>query len=125
MNIEDIHKIEEHKKKIKKEIYVKIYEQFSRKIKNAVYMNQIQVFLKVPPFLIGYPTYDLIKAATYLERQLLNSGFQVMRFDNINFHVSWNTKKNKNKITEKEKSENDSSFTTLMNLRKTANKLRQ
>jgi hypothetical protein len=123
MNVEDIHKIEKHRKKIKKEIYVKIYEQFSRKIKNAVHMNQIQVFLKVPSFLIGYPTYDLIKAATYLERQLINSGFNVVRFDNINFHISWN-KKRKNRKKEEEEEEEDN-FPTLVNLKKTANKLRQ
>ena len=129
MNIRDIQKIEDQRRQLKKEIYVAIYEQFSRKIKNAVQLNQKQVCLRVPAFLIGYPSYDIIKAAQYLERQLLRSGFQVSRMSDIDFYVTWYSKKKKKAASSSAAGVGDGdgdsdSLLTLMNLKKAANKIR-
>jgi len=128
MNIQDIQKIEDKRRKLKKEIYIAIYDQFSRKIKNAVQLNQKQACLRVPAFLIGFPSYDILKAAQYLERQLVRSGFQVTKMSDIDFYVTWKAKK-KNKDTSasasaSEPEEDISGFLTLMNLKKAANKIR-
>ena len=128
MNIRDIQKIEDQRRQLKKEIYVAIYEQFSRKIKNAVQLNQKQVCLRVPAFLIGYPSYDIIKAAQYLERQLLRSGFQVSRVSDIDFYVTWYSKKKKkaasNTAGDGDGDGDSGNLLTLMNLKKAANKIR-
>ena len=44
ININDIIEIDEKKKRIKKEIYTKIYDQFSSKIKQCVELGHKQVF---------------------------------------------------------------------------------
>lgn len=55
IKIDDINKIDEKRRQIRKEIYTKIYEQFSSKIKQSVELGNKQIFLSVPAFLIGIP----------------------------------------------------------------------
>jgi hypothetical protein len=95
INIAKIKKIEESKRQIKKEIYKKIFEQFSRKIQVSVDASQKQTIVQVPSFLLGYPSYDVEKAGVYLKRQLELSGFQVTPISPIIFTVSWYTQKEK------------------------------
>ena len=56
---------------------------------------QKQVFLEVPTFLLGYPSFDVAKASAYLKRQLINSGFRVESMSQTVFNVSWYTEKEK------------------------------
>jgi len=89
ISVKDIQKIEDSRKQVKKETYKKILEQFSRKIQVSVSANQKQVFLQVPEFLMGYPSYDVEAAAVYLRRQLENGGFRVVNVSTTTFNVSW------------------------------------
>ena len=122
INIKDIAKIESKRKEVKKEIYTKIFEQFSRKIKQTVELGQKQLFLSVPSFLMGYPTFDRTKAKLYLIRQLERSGFKVTSTGDYELYVTWYTTC-KTKPQEEEEEELDE-FPTLMNLKKAANKYR-
>jgi hypothetical protein len=126
INIAKIKKIEESKRQIKKEIYKKIFEQFSRKIQVSVDASQKQTIVQVPSFLLGYPSYDVEKAGVYLKRQLELSGFQVTPISPIVFTVSWYTHKEK---TQKEyipvydpapPSFSEEQFPSLINLKKAA-----
>jgi hypothetical protein len=89
MLLKDIVKIEKKRTDIRKEIYKKIFDQFTRKIKMAVELGQKQVFLQVPAFLFGFPTFDRAKATDYLKRQLERSGFEVSRVDEFDIYASW------------------------------------
>jgi hypothetical protein len=116
MLLKDILEVEKKKNNIKKQIYEKVYEQFTRKIRTAVELNQKQVFLQVPAFLFGFPTFDRAKATDYLKRQLENSGFDVTRMENDMLYTSWYKKKpaqEKNRDQEPE-------LPNLANLRKLA-----
>jgi hypothetical protein len=123
LSAEDIQKIENKKKEIKKETYRRIFEQFSKKIKLSVEMGQKYAKLSVPPFILGYPTYDLSKAAMYLKRQLENSGFNVTMVDTITLEVTW-SKNNKSVKNVKRPPEPDDEYSlpSLINLKKLANK---
>jgi len=122
ININDIIEIDDKKKKIKKEMYMKIYEQFSSKIKQCVELGHKQVFLTVPLFLIGYPVFDRGAAARYIARQLELGGFTVQLVTEFDIYVSWNMSK---KRKEREESVvDDTDFPNLMNLKKMANKYR-
>ena len=124
INVRDIVKIENKRKEIKKETYKKIYEQFSRKIRQTVEFGQRQVFLTVPGFLIGFPTFDRDKAVEYLKRQLERAEFSVTQTSSYEFHVTWGHTKVKEKAPEEE----DASFDdlpNLVNLKKAANKYRR
>lgn len=128
ININKIKQIEESRRQVKKEIYKKIFEQFCRKIQISVDANQKQVFLEVPIFLIGYPTYDVEIAAVYIKRQLELSGFKVFPISTIAFNVSWYSEKEKRKQQLPSRFEpvppppsfSDEQFPSLINLKKAA-----
>jgi|TARA_B100000530_G_scaffold330067_1_gene272927 hypothetical protein len=122
ISINDIIQIDDKRKKIKKEIYTKIYEQFASKIKQCVELGHKQVFLTVPVVLIGYPVFDRSAAARYVARQFQLGGFTVQIVSEFDIYVSWVVPKKKK---EREESEEDVAFPDLMNLKKMANKYRR
>jgi len=122
ISINDVTKIDEKRKQIRKEIYTRIYEQFSRKIKQCVELGHKQVFLTVPSFVVGYPTFDRGAAARYMMRQLKLGGFDVRLVSDYDMYVSWIIpKKVKEKVIEPDETE----FPDLMNLKKMADKYRR
>ena len=122
ISINDVTKIDEKRKQIRKEIYTRVYEQFSRKIKQSVELGHKQVFLTVPTFVIGYPTFDRGAAARYIMRQLKFGGFDVRLVGDYDMYVSWVIpKKSKQKTAEPDETE----FPDLMNLKKMADKYRR
>lgn len=122
ISINDVTKIDEKRKQIRKEIYTKIYEQFSSKIKQSVELGHKQVFLTVPGFLIGYPVFDRRSAARYVARQFSLGGFTVKLLSDHDIYVSWIIPKKKK---EKKEEHEDGDFPNLMNLKKIANKYRK
>ena len=121
----EISQIHESKKIIRKEIYKKILEQFSKKIKYHAELNQTSAILVVPAIVVGFPTFHRPTAAVYLERQLKNGGYSTRRMDDITIYVQWGTK---TKRKEKGQSSDDQDFgdlNGLVNLRKVANKYRK
>ena len=122
ISINDVTKIDEKRKQIRKEIYTKVYEQFSRKIKQSVELGHKQVFLTVPTLIIGYPTFDRGAAARYIMRQLKLGGFDVRLVGEYDMYVSWVVpKKAKQKVQEPD----DTEFPDLMNLKKMADRYRR
>ena len=122
ISINDVTKIDEKRKQIRKEIYKRVYEQFSRKIKQSVELGHKHVFLTVPTFVIGYPTFDRGAAARYIVRQLTLGGFDVRLISDYDMYVSWIVpKKVKLKVQEPDETE----FPDLMNLKKMADKYRR
>lgn len=121
LSINDVTKIDDKRKQIKKEIYMKIYEQFSSKIKQSVELGHKQIFLTVPAFLIGYPVFDRRLAAKYVARQFVLGGFTVRLVSDHDIYVSWVVPKKKK---EKQEQDEDTEFPNLMNLKKIANKYR-
>lgn len=122
LSINDVTKIDEKRKQIKKEIYIKIYEQFSTKIKQSVEYGHKQIFLTVPGFLLGYPTFDRRLAAKYVARQFELGGFTVKLLSDHDIYITWITPKKK-----KERSEEagDTDLPNLLNLKKMANQYRR
>lgn len=121
ISIDDVTKIDERRKQIRKEIYTKIYEQFSSKIKQSVELGHKQLFMTVPPFLIGYPVFNRSAAAKYIARQFSLGGFTVKLLSDHDIYVSWIVPKKKR---EKKEREDDVDFPNLVNLKKIANKYR-
>jgi hypothetical protein len=122
LSINDVTKIDEKRKQIKKEIYIKIYEQFSTKIKQSVEYGHKQIFLTVPGFLLGYPTFDRRLAAKYVARQFELGGFTVKLLSDHDIYITWVTPKKKKERSD----ENDETdLPNLLNLKKMANQYRR
>ena len=127
VSAEEISQIHQAKRDIRKEIYRKILEQFSKKIKYNAQLNQTSAYLVVPAIVVGYPTFDRPLAATYLEKQLRNGGYFTRRLNDVTILVQWGTSAQTHKSTKK-KQEHDVDFgelNGLVNLRKVANKYRK
>ncbi len=122
LSINDVTRIDDKRKQLRKEIYMKIYEQFSTKIKQSVELGHKQIFLTVPTFLLGYPVFDRSQAAKYVARQFSLGGFTVQLVSDHDIYVSWVVQKKKK--TERVHEE-ESDFPNLMNLKKMANKYRR
>ena len=123
ISIDDVTKIDVKRKQLRKEIYIKIYEQFSSKIKQSVEYGHKQIFLTVPSFLLGYPVFDRNSAAKYIARQFTLGGFTVKQVSDYDIYVSWFVPKKKKE--RKEPEEEDGDFPNLMNLKKMANQYRR
>jgi len=122
ISINDVTKIDEKRKQIRKEIYTRVYEQFSRKIKQSVELGHKQVFLTVPTFVIGYPTFDRGAAARYVARQFKLGGFDVRLVGDYDMYVSWVIPK---KVKQKVEEPDETEFPDLMNLKKMADRYRR
>jgi len=123
LSISDVTKIDERRRQIRKEIYTKIYEQMVSKIKQSVELGCKQIFLSVPSFVVGYPTFDRDQAAKYIARQFVRGGFTVQMVTPIELYVTWYTpRRKKERVHEVE---DEVEFPTLMNLKKIANKYRK
>ena len=121
ISINEVTKIDEKRKQIRKEIYTRVYEQFSRKIRQSVELGHKQVFLTVPTIVVGYPTFDRSAAARYIARQLKLGGFEVKLVSDYDIYVSWVIPK---KVKEKVDEPDETEFTDLMNLKKMADRYR-
>jgi|TARA_R110000823_G_scaffold270286_3_gene389915 hypothetical protein len=122
LSIHDVTKIDERKKQIKKEIYTKIYEQFSRKIRQSVELGHKTIILTTPIFLIGYPTFNRESATKYVTRQLQLGGFIVNPINLYEIYVSWNVPK---RVRPQKEAVDDVEYPDLMNLKKMADKYRR
>ena len=119
----DIQKVDDKKREVKKDLYTKLYEQASRKIRQAVEFGQKQVIFRVPGYLLGYQPFDRYSATTWIHRQLKLGDFTVTRVDEYTLFISWFQQKQKVQHEKEEPEEED--FPTLVNLKKAANKNRK
>ena len=132
ISLSEIQKIENNKRKIKKEIYTKLYNQVSKKIKTAVELGQKNIFVRIPIYVLGLPSYNVEKACIYIQRQFSNSGFYVCKTSQIDLYISWQrdkrSKSSSSSISRTEHQEmdtdmiDDPSLPSLVNLKKLASK---
>jgi hypothetical protein len=121
ISVDEISRLTEKKNRLKKETYVKLYEQASRKIRQSVDFGAKYAVFQIPSFLIGYPMFDRFKATAYIKRQLERGGFIVTVTGDHELHISWKVKK---VPSEKKEEPVLDDFPTLVNLKKAANKYR-
>jgi hypothetical protein len=108
----------------KKEYYRALLEQFCRKIKAASDLGDRFAILTVPPFVIGFPRYDLSQSVGYMCRQLQRLGYIVNLVGPLDIRVQWTKAAALETEMEKEKVDPGTYLPSLVNLKKTAEKLR-
>ena len=121
INVHEISDIINNRNRMKKETYVELYKQITRKIRRAVDTKRKHVFTQIPSFIMGYPTFNRLKALNYIKRQLELAGFDVFIMDDFHINITWKIKKPRvesNSISTGE-------FPTLINLKKAANRYRR
>lgn len=106
-----------------KQTYSAMLQQFCRKIKTSHELGLKHATLTVPPFIIGYPRYDMSKAVGYMYRQLDRLGYTVDLAGPMTFTVRWN-KATPGQPAAAAWEDEPVDFPGLANLQKTAQKLR-
>lgn len=89
LSAQDVAALEKERHKMKKELYLTILEQFSKKIKWNFEVGNKVAHLQVPPYMLGFPRYDHPTAVAYLHRQLQRLGYHVTLVSPIDFEVTW------------------------------------
>ena len=117
ISVKEINQMQTKRVNMKKELYKQILAQFSKKIKLSVEMGQTQVFLTVPEFVFGYPTFDREAATVYLKRQLELLGYMVNHYSQYQLYVTW--------VFKTEKEEQLDILPSLVNIRKAADSIRK
>lgn len=120
INVEEISQIVNKRNRMKKETYVEIYKQITRKVRRAVETGRKYVDAEIPSFIVGYIAYDRLQATNYIKRQLENAGFNVDVLRDFELRITWKVTK-PNRANEDEVTE----FPTLINLKKAANRYRR
>ena len=119
----DILAAEKKRGSAKKEYYKALLEQFSRKIKHSVELGRKDALLTVPSFLVGYPKYDLAAKVVYMSRQLSRLGYKVQLVGPLDLKVTWRHT-HPEQDTDAETADPGIFLPSLVNLQKTAQKLR-
>ena len=119
----DILAAEKKRASVKKEFYKALLEQFCRKIKNSVELGNKHAIVTVPTFLVGYPRYDLPTTVVYMSRQLSRLGYKVELVGPLDLKVTWRHRRPEEDV-EAEIVEPNVFLPSLVNLQKTAQKLR-
>lgn len=123
LTVDDLSRSETKRQETKKEMYKKIYETLSKKIKHASSLHRHDVFVTVPSFVFGYPAFDIQKATEYMRRQFQRGGFDCEAVDTNTLHISW-AKKKKSAPASTQETEDPEMFPSFVNLKKIANKYR-
>lgn len=108
---------------VKKETYRAILQQFSRKIRTSCELGRREAVLTVPPFVVGFPKYNLAQAVVYLSRQLIRLGYSVDLVGPVEIRVRWDRVKSLSEELAEVENPVDI-LPGLANLQKTAQKLR-
>jgi len=109
---------------VRKEYYQELLKQFCRKIKTASELGQRDTVLTVPPFVVGFPKYDLPTTVQYMARQLTRLGYIVTLVGPLDLKVRWTKIALVESEVEREVMEPNTYLPSLVNLKKTANTLR-
>lgn len=118
ISVAEISRIQQRRLKLKKELYKTILAQFSKKIRLSVENGHDQVFLTVPEFVFGFPSFDRNSATVYLIRQLELLGYNVVRYGQHEIYITW--------VKEPPTKEEDMDILpSLVNLRKAADNIRK
>ena len=124
ISVRELQKAKLAKKEIRKETYRKILEQISKKIQVSAQVGNSSLIATIPSFVMGFPTFDRTMAATYIERQLKNGGYNVKRINDIGLLIDWKVAVEKKERPEAPpKYDNDSmGVSSFLNLKKYAAK---
>lgn len=88
-SIRDVAKLRERKESIKKETFRVLLNKCTNRIKDRATQGADEMFIDIPPIVVGYPPYDIVFATKYIARQISRLGFMVTIPFPGRLYVSW------------------------------------
>lgn len=89
ISVKELKKMNDDKKKIKKECFKKILELINNKILLISKTDETSTWFEIPLFLLGYPTYDMSECSSYLKLKLETKEFKVNFLEPNILLISW------------------------------------
>ena len=89
VNIQELKKNAEEKKKLKIKCFNKILELVNNKILIISKTDSTSTWYEIPLFLLGYPTYEIKDCSKYLITKLTKNGFTVNYLEPNIILISW------------------------------------
>lgn len=99
-SIQEIHKKQREKEKMRIKIYEKIAEKCFNKIKETSNNEIAYCFFQIPEYIPGYPIYNMTECIMYLINLLHEKGFKARYCDKFMIFISWNFPKINYKMIE-------------------------
>ncbi len=124
ISAKDIAAREKAKQAAVKEMYKVMLTQFCRKIRTSYELGNKEAIVNIPPFIIGYPKYDMARAIMYQARQLQRLGYIVDMCGPFSLKVRWGKAPADAPPEPEYEAEPLDILPGLVNLQKTAQKLR-
>ncbi len=121
LTAKEIAEKEKQKKEARKETYKRILSQVNRKIEMAYSLGNTYAIVKIPEFIIGYPSYNMDTVTLYIHRQVCLLGFRSSILSSGLIHVAWG----KTEKTQPKELKEEDTLPSLANLKKAANTLRK
>lgn len=123
-SVKDLVAKETVKQNAKKDMYKAMLTQLCRKIRTSYELGHKESIVTIPPFIIGFPKYDIARAVMYMARQLQRLGYVVNLCGPFSLKVEWSKPPSKMQVETEEHAPLDI-LPGLVNLQKTAQKLRK
>ena len=89
MNILELHRTQNAKKSLQKEVYDIVLKKCHRRIVMINENQKVNCFFDIPSYIIGYPLYDLNKCAQHILYSLKKNGLEVTYFFPNYLYISW------------------------------------
>jgi len=99
-SIQEIHKKQRDKEKMRIKIYEKISAKCFNKIKETANNEVTYCFFQMPEYIPGYPIYNMTECIMYLIDLLHEKGFKARYCDKFLIFISWNFPKTNYKMIE-------------------------
>lgn len=93
ISLNSLYEMKNKKEKSKNFIFDEIIEKCHIKIKRIANNGGLNIFFKIPPFIIGKPLYNINECKIYIINALKKNGLYVRTFTQPNeniIYISWN-----------------------------------
>ncbi len=88
LNVNQLKKIQEERKKVYDEIYLNIFNRCKKHIENLCIKGETNCQFEIPQFILGYPPIDVSKCSDFL-LTALNKQVYAKKIDATNIYISW------------------------------------
>jgi hypothetical protein len=96
INIDDLHKEQDGKQKIKEDVYEEVLKKCHRRILATSKLDNVKYcFFTVPSYIYGIPLYDFKQCILYLVTALNKNGFEIKYTHPNLLYISWLGRSNK------------------------------
>ena len=124
LTISKLNRINENNNNSKIRVFDYVYRIVENIIEKSAKNNLNYCYYQIPPFILGYPIYDINELKMFLIDELSKVGFHIILLDNNYIQITWTLNKESNITINEENTNisNDELIQSLIKLKNTNSK---